>query len=266
MQKIIKEMNDGIVQITIADERWYVKEVIKDKKKETHFVPSVTWITSYYPKGVAYFKWLANHGWDEAETIKQEAGDKGSKVHYAIEDLLKGQTVKMDDKYINGTTELLEELTLDEWNCIMSFANWYNEVKPDVISTEITVFNEELGYAGTVDLVCNIDGKPYIVDYKTSQYVWPSHELQISAYKHSQANLKDCNLAILQVGYQRNKKGFKFTEITDKFDLFLSARTIWANECENVEPKKRDYPIEIKLLDAKTKDTKIKKGDEDGNN
>ena len=56
MQKIIKEMNDGIVQITIADERWYVKEIIKDKKKETHFVPSVTWITSYYPKGVAYFK------------------------------------------------------------------------------------------------------------------------------------------------------------------------------------------------------------------
>ena len=28
MQKIIKEMTDGIVQITIADERWYVKEVM----------------------------------------------------------------------------------------------------------------------------------------------------------------------------------------------------------------------------------------------
>ena len=128
------------------------------------------------------------------------------------------------------------------------------------------MFNDEFGYAGTVDLVCNIDGKPYIIDFKTSQYIWPSHELQVSAYKHSQSNLKDCNLAILQVGYQRNKKGFKFTDIDDKFDLFLSARSIWKNECENIEPKKRDYPIEIKLIDNKTQDTKIKKGDENGNN
>ena len=44
MQKIIKEMNDGIVQITTADEGWYVKNVVnkKDKTVETHFVPSVT--------------------------------------------------------------------------------------------------------------------------------------------------------------------------------------------------------------------------------
>jgi hypothetical protein len=260
MQKIIKEMNDGIIQITVADERWYVKNVIdkKDKKVSTLFVPSVTWITSYYPKGIAYFKWLANHGWDESESIKNEAGDKGSKVHYAIEDLLKGQTVKMTDKYINGTSGEPEELTLDEWNCIVSFSSWYKEVKPEVVSTEITVFNDDIGYAGTVDLVCKIDGKPFIVDFKTSQYIWPSHELQISAYKHGDVNLKDCKLAILQVGYQRNKKNFKFTEIEDKFDLFLSAKKIWQNECENVEPKKRDYPMELKLVDTKEEKTIIK--------
>ena len=48
------------------------------------------------------------------------------------------------------------------------------------------------------------------------------------------ANIK---LAILQVGYARNKAGYKWTEIEDKFPLFLAARQIWSSETEGQEPK-----------------------------
>ena len=81
MKKIIKDVDEkrGIVQATIADERWYFKDG-KDPQTGNPImtaVPSVTWIGSFYPKGVQYYKWLAEHGWDESQVIMREAGEKG---------------------------------------------------------------------------------------------------------------------------------------------------------------------------------------------
>ena len=55
------------------------------------------------------------------------------------------------------------------------------------------------------------------------------------------------HLGILQVGYRRNKAGWKLTEVEDQFPLFLAAKQIWAKECEGVEPFKKDYPLSITL-------------------
>src|SRR3990167_7888335 len=253
MKKIIKEIKEqGIIQITVADERWYVKD---DK-----YVPSVTWIAGHYPKGIAFYKWLANKGWDESEALKSAAGDKGSKVHTAIVDLINGKEVKMDSRYLNPSTNQAEELTLEEYECLMAFTKWFQEVKPEVIAKEIVVWNDKYNYAGTVDLVCKIDGKFWIVDFKTGQYVWPEYELQLSAYKaalasESTTNSFSASLAILQIGYRRNKNGYKWNEIEDKFDLFLAAQQIWKNETEGQKPSQKDYPESLNLVE----DKKVKK-------
>ena len=250
MRKTIRQVDNEkrIVQVTTVDERWYIKENT-DKKTGLpilEYVPSVTWITDHYPKGTAFYKWLANKGWDEAEALKIAAGDKGSKVHFAICDLIDGKEVKIDSKYMNPTTEEMEELTLEEYECILSFVDWVNEVKPKIHHRELTVFNNEFGYAGTIDLICGINDKIYIIDFKTSQNIWPSHELQVSAYKHAYREKID-KLAILQLGYKKKKKRYKFTEVDDQFDLFLAAKQIWEKETKGVQPKQKDYPLSIKL-------------------
>jgi|TARA_Y100000034_G_C6878223_1_gene401985 hypothetical protein len=262
MQKIIKEVDKekGIVQITTPDERWYVKDV---KNKDTgipeySFAPSSTWICEFYPKGLQFYKWLAQKGWDESEAIKEAAGNKGSKVHMAIEKLLLGEEVKMEDKFLNKGTGEEEELSLEEYEAIMSFAEWHAEVKPKSIRTEYTVFNDEHGYAGTIDFVCEIEGKLWIIDFKTSASIWPSYELQISSYKHAYADKVVINntafefdkiqLGILQLGYKRNKyKKYKFTEVEDQFDLFLGARKVWEKENKNVKPQQKDFPLSLQL-------------------
>jgi hypothetical protein len=236
MKKEIRKVTKDIIQITTVDERWYVKE--------DEFVPSVTWICDFYPKGIAFYKWLANKGWDESESIKKEAGEKGSKVHYAIEDLVARKTVKIDSKYFSESSGQEEELTPVEYECVMSFANWYEEVRPKILKSEVTGFKDN-HFAGTIDLVCEIDGQLWIVDYKTSQYVWPSHELQLSAYKNlpiDGVDISNAKMAILQVGYARNKKKWKFTEIKDKFKLFKAAYQIWQNETAGQSPMQKDYP------------------------
>lgn len=269
MKKEIREVDkkQGIVQITTFDERWYVKS-ITDKKTglpEHKFVPSVTWIAGFYPKGIPFYKWLAQKGWDEAEAIKQAAGDKGSKVHQAIADLIDDKEVKMDAKYPNPTTGQEEELKVEEYEAIMSFTNWFNLINPEVIARENVVFNENQDYAGTIDLLCRIDGDLWIIDFKTGQYIWPEYEIQISAYKEAVLNSKiegiekdkEINLAILQIGYRRNKNAYKFSEIEDKFKLFLSAKEIWQNEVKGIEPKQKDYPLSL-ILNKKVEDKKVK--------
>jgi hypothetical protein len=64
-------------------------------------------------------------------------------------------------------------------------------------------------------------------------------------------------IAILQIGYKRNHKEYKFTELEDKFNLFLSAQTIWLNETSGQKPSQKDYPIKLKLdLEKKAEDKK----------
>lgn len=241
MKKIIKELKEGIVQITVCDERWYI---VGDK-----YIPSVTWICSYYPKGIAFHKWLASKGWDEAEALKVAAGDKGSKVHRAIEDLLDEKEIPMDAKYLNPSTEKEEELSLSEYECLMSFVAWWQLTKPVLLAKELVLINHEYNYAGTADLVCKIGGKIWLVDFKTGQDIWPEYELQLSAYRYALLDAHQIidNMGILQLGYRRNRAGYKFTEVEDKFNLFLAAREIWANENEGVEPQKKDYPTALRL-------------------
>jgi len=238
----------GIIQVTTTSERWY-EFPYTDKITglvQYKFVPSVTWICEAgYVKGLAFYKWLANHGWDEAESLKIAAGDKGSKVHHAIGCLLDGKEVKMGELFLNPSTNQPEELTVEEYECILSFADWFKATKPTNITKEFCVVNKLENYAGMVDMVCTIENQRYLIDLKTSQYIWPSHELQVSAYKH--ALEEELKTAILQIGYRKNKRHWKLTEIEDCYDEFLAAKVIWAKETKGQKPLQREYPLSIKL-------------------
>lgn len=250
---IVVDKDKGLVQVTTADERWYALPT-KDKNTKLptyRYVPSVTWITGHYPKGLAFYRWLAGKGWDESQALKEAAANKGSMIHRAIELLLNGEQIEHDTKLRDPNTDEERALTTDEWAALCSFVKWYSAVQPETVGTEMVVVNDEEGYAGTVDYVCRINGVPYIIDFKTGQNVWPEYELQLSAYKKC-IKLEDdveAKLAILQVGYQRNKNNYKFTEVEDKWDLFKAAQLIWRNENENAKPKQRDFPVVLTLVD-----------------
>lgn len=244
----------GTICLTMPDERFYAREVSVDgtvENKQWDFVPSVTWICDTgYPKGVGFYRWLASHGWDEAVEIKALAGDKGGKVHQAIAALIDGGTLNYEVSSFTNRDGAEDTLSPSEWECLMSFKEWFEETKPEVLDAEYTVWNERYRYAGTIDLKVLIDGVVWIIDVKTSSNIWPTFELQLSAYKHADPHApKGVRLAILQVGYSRNKKKkWKFTAVPDQFGLFLAARKIWKKEMDSVSgPFQREYPLELTL-------------------
>ena len=242
MKKEIKQLNaEGtMVRVTIADERWYIKPTPnKEGLPQIVPVPSSTWIASYYYTSPYLIKWIADKGMDEAERIKVAAGDKGSRVHRAIDMWLQGMEITIDTK-IESDGEL-KELSPEENECFKSFIDFYAEVRPEMIAQEYVVWGD--GYAGTVDFKCKINGELGILDFKSSQAIYREHELQISSYKHADP---DCDkiqkLWILQLGYRRNKAKWKLTEVEDKFKLFLNAKETWAEENKEATPKYIEYP------------------------
>jgi hypothetical protein len=268
MKKEIKEITKDIVRITTIDERWYFKPSKSSKTglPEYIYYPSATWILNYYPKSKWFYDWVGRKGLEEAERIKITAGKKGSKVHQAIEKYLKGEKIEMDCKFLNTETEQEEELSVEEYDCLLSFENFDLKYNPEVLANEIVVFNEKEEYAGTIDLICMIGGIIYIIDFKSGN-LYPEAELQLSAYSHcdleellkefkiSQQDWEARQLAVLQVGYKRNKNGYKLTQLQDKYDLFLNVKNVWANENSEAKPKQKDYPLFIqrKKVVKKTK-------------
>ena len=101
-------------------------------------------------------------------------------------------------------------------------------------------------FAGTLDLYVRriADGTTGVIDVKTSKEIYPGHIIQVSAL--AAAKKADWG-GIIQVGYARNKNGYKFTETPLRMDLFEAARTIWAYETEDEKPLQRDYPLELTL-------------------
>ncbi|MBK7381688.1 MAG: hypothetical protein IPJ03_22370 [Ignavibacteriales bacterium] len=232
----IKDANT--IRVTTSDERWY----LHPKTKE--WIPSSTWICAYVPsKELAI--WMAKKGWDEAELIKQEAGARGSRTHKAIEILIAGGEIKHNEALTDGDGNY-QELSVQEYENIISFNDWAKENKPEFLASEKTVFNEKMKYAGTLDCIAKINGVVYLIDFKTSANIYLSHEVQLSSYLHAD-DVKADKMAILQLGYNKNKKKFKFTEIEDKFSLFQSAYSFWNEANKNVTVKQKDFPLSIQL-------------------
>jgi len=277
MKKIIKEVDTkrGIMQVTVSDERWYMKPS-KDPVtgNPTYLaVPSVTWIAGQYPKGIAFYKWLADKGWDESQALKQAAGDKGSMVHLAVEHILNGYEMRIDTKFLDKSSGLMRELTHEELVCVKSFVDWRKEweeeYEVETLASEIVIFSEKHNYAGTVDWIVRLTNKEtkevetVIVDFKTSKQIWTEYELQVSAYRRAiesgenpvyeknengtesnkTIDVTNLKMAILQLGYDKNKAGYKWTPIEDAFDMFLTAQKIWQRECGNQQPKGLDFPV-----------------------
>jgi hypothetical protein len=268
VREVVEVRGQRMIRITTPDSRWYGVHVSTDgseENRQTVYVPSVTWIIDTgYPKGENFARWWASKGFDEGERIKVAAGEKGSIVHQGCERIARGGTVALGDEFENPNTLRQQEISAVEYYCVMTFAEWWKSEEPEVLGIERTVLSDKYNYAGTTDYVLRLKSTSYkiihVIDVKTSPNLWSSQELQVSALKHADSSLPrnaqgktvGVKLGILQVGYLKNKhKHFKFTEVPDRFPLFLAAQKIWKFEEGHKVPLQRDYPPSISVAESR---------------
>ena len=87
-------------QITFLDTRFYLTEA-------GNYVPSVTTILDCYPKPPSFYDWLKKVG-EDADTIRDEAGERGSTVHKLTERYDEGEEVMLINENGHIDYKLLE--------------------------------------------------------------------------------------------------------------------------------------------------------------
>ena len=179
---------------------------------------------------------------------RDKAGATGSDVHKIIEKISKGEKV--------------DEQTVSKIPQIQAYRKFRETVPHKVLESEMVVYSEKFGYAGTLDALIQTYstaivqgkeraaqakkagykvikeigslnlmrkyGKVWLIDFKTNNHVYAEHFLQISAYKNAlqemRQSIKIDGLAIIHLKKDGN---FAFIEAKDDFDVFLAALKIF---------------------------------------
>ncbi|WP_146113301.1 MULTISPECIES: cytochrome [unclassified Arthrobacter] len=98
-----------------------------------------------------------------AERYRDAAAERGDRVHNYAEHFALRALGKPDE--LAAVRSALE--ANDELGFATHFEKWWEQYQVEPLATEVTVWNESVGYAGTIDLVARIGGKVCLLDYKT---------------------------------------------------------------------------------------------------
>ena len=165
-KRILKVSKDH-KQITLPDSRYY--------QRNGEYYPSITYVLGYYPKGKHFEDWLKRVGFS-SDYIVKKAAEEGTQVHNMIEDYLNGEELK----FLSPTGNPMYDPNV--WQMFLKFVEWWETYQPTLIETEVHLFSDELKVAGTCDLVCEINGELWIIDFKTSNYLQTTYDLQTAIY------------------------------------------------------------------------------------
>jgi hypothetical protein len=235
-------------RVSILDNRFY--------SRNQDYYPSVTSILQFMPKGKFFETWLKDVG-HNADVIARKAADEGTQVHDTIEKYLKGEKIQ----WLNE--EGYSNYSMDVWKLILKFHDFWTTHKPTLIESEIHLFSDQYKYAGTCDLVVEIDGVRWLLDIKTSNSIHTSMDLQLAAYTQAwnetfEEKIEKTGIIWLKSskrgegkGDKIQGKGWEIYEPTRTFEenlkLFNSIHELFKLEYPNPKPSSEQFPIEIQL-------------------
>lgn len=111
----------------------------------------------------AQLRAIARQATGAAERFRDEAAARGDRVHAYAEQMALRTLGRPHD--VAGHRELLKEH--GEGSYADRFDDWWDGYGVRPLDPEVTVWNAEVGYAGTLDLVAEIGGRVCLIDYKT---------------------------------------------------------------------------------------------------
>lgn len=138
--------------------------------------------------------------------VLELACKKGSAVHKAIEELLLFEEYDIEERY---------------QSYMNNFILWLNEYKPKILKVEYQMTNGE--YAGTCDLICEIDGKVIGIDHKTSNEI---HTKMIAIQEAAYNELCDIKIDEWYVLHLTKTK-YEFKKIEIRKDIWEYCKKIY---------------------------------------
>lgn len=193
---------------------------------EGRYVPRVTEILSAMLHEDYLMEWSNKIGLYRHEKYKDvlsQSADIGTYVHDSVENYIStGVKVDLDnipyaykDKVNNAFNSFLK------WWTIITLNNY------NVLAMEEVLVCKYFG--GKLDLLLEVNGKTYLVDFKTSNYSSYKHFLQLSAYRYMLRETKGIELDGCMI-LMLDKKSYNFTELL--LDFSNPDHLMYINQCE----------------------------------
>jgi len=138
--------------------------------------PSVTSVISFINRK-KFADWRAKVGNETANLITKAATTRGTKLHRVIEVYLQNGDYQSLNEYKTPLIQLMFKAAKKQLDTKLN----------NIYQQETSMSSSRLCLAGTVDLICEVDGVLSIVDFKTSKEEKPEEWLedyfvQLSAY------------------------------------------------------------------------------------
>lgn len=140
-------------------------------------VPSVTTIISRFKESGALIQWAYKQGKEGRELYAERdtAADIGTLVHSLVEADIHQQPhppipPDLEQRVISGYS---------------AWRDWWAQSRLEIVATELQLVSTEHGYGGTPDAIGkDVHGRLVLLDWKTSNAVYPDHLIQLAAYVH----------------------------------------------------------------------------------
>ena len=108
---------------------------------------------------------------------------------------------------------------------VRAMRRFFAEVKPTVIAVEKQVYSARYQYAGTLDLLADINGKRLVIDFKASESA--ALPYQLAAYSIAESTYpKGCGVIINEDGSYKMTKVFDLRLFQQGFLALLTAYNI----------------------------------------
>lgn len=115
---------------------------------------------------------------------KESAGVAGTDVHSQIEEIVK-EAIENHGGNLNTMTAVLGSGYDNANPQVKKFIQWALDNNVKFLESEKQVYSKESWYAGTLDLVLEMNGEKWIADIKTSSAIYPEFYLQMAAYQNA---------------------------------------------------------------------------------
>lgn len=158
---------------------------------------------------------------------KTKAANIGTMIHEWVETYVKAKI----------TAKQTPNLPMNEQmqNACNAFLMWEKETNAKFFHSERKVYSRKHQYAGTLDLEGEVDGKPVIIDIKTSSGIYPEMAYQTSAYLKAREEEEKKEYAerwIVRIGKDGVLETKLFKEHDKDFQAFLGALSIYGRQME----------------------------------
>lgn len=141
-------------------------------------VPGTTTITGRFKEsgGLIYWAWNEGREGRDFRETRDAAAEAGTIAHSLVECHLLGDTLDLSS--LDG------EAVVKAQSAFQSYLDWEKQSKLEIVEVEHSFVSEEYQYGGTLDAIGEIDGKLCLLDWKSSNKVYPEMLIQLAAYKH----------------------------------------------------------------------------------